>query len=195
MLKSLMISSVCLTFGTAFAAETAGNVIEINENVAPEVIENGLFPKSSSASDCAEAAKAGFTCGQIVPRKVFSLPAGISFASGSARLSEPAKKLLASFGPILKRNEASGNTVVFVGHTDITGSKPLTGACPNKGLNPSVNTSSTISTFPRPSWALSASDRSNSKTAATRRARLTGVSKSARNRAVSSTETVVERLV
>ncbi len=125
MLKSLMISSVCLTFGTAFAAETAGNVIEINENVAPEVIENGLFPKSSSASDCAEAAKAGFTCGQIVPRKVFSLPAGISFASGSARLSEAAKKLLASFGPILKRNEASGNTVVFVGHTDITGSKPL----------------------------------------------------------------------
>jgi OOP family OmpA-OmpF porin len=125
MLKSLMISSVCLIFGTAFAAETAGNVIEINKDVAPEVIENGLFPKSSATTDCEEAAKAGFTCGQIVPRKVFSLPAGISFASGSARLSEPAKQLLSSFGPILKRNEASGNTVVFVGHTDITGSKSL----------------------------------------------------------------------
>jgi len=125
MFKPLMISSVCLVFGTAFAADRAGDVVEINESVAPEMIESGLFPKSPSSADCEEAAKAGFTCGQIVPRKVFSLPANISFASGSAQLSESAKKLLAGFGPILKRNEASGNSVVFIGHTDVTGSKQL----------------------------------------------------------------------
>jgi len=125
MLKSMMISCVCLVFGTAFAADKVGDVVEINESIAPEVIESGLFPKSPSTTDCEEAAKAGFTCGQIVPRKVFSLPANISFASGSAQLSESAKKLLAGFGPILKRNEASGTPVVFIGHTDITGSKQL----------------------------------------------------------------------
>jgi len=124
-LRSIVLASICLAAGTAFAADHAGDVIELNGNIAPEVIENGLFPKSATANDCAEAAKAGFTCGQIVPRKVFSLPSGISFASGSAKLSEPAKKLLAGFGPILKRNESSGNKVVLVGHTDVTGSKAL----------------------------------------------------------------------
>jgi outer membrane protein OmpA-like peptidoglycan-associated protein len=124
-LRSIVLASICLAFGTVFAADHAGDVIELNGNIAPEVIENGLFPKSATANDCAEAAKAGFTCGQIVPRKVFSLPSGISFASGSAKLSEPAKKLLAGFGPILKRNESSGNKVVLVGHTDVTGSKTL----------------------------------------------------------------------
>lgn len=124
-IRSIVLASICLAFGTAFAADKAGDVIELNDDIAPEVIESGLFPKSSTASDCAEAAKAGFTCGQIVPRKVFSLPSAISFATGSAKLSEPAKKLLAGFGPILKRNESSGNKVVLVGHTDITGSKKL----------------------------------------------------------------------
>lgn len=125
MLKSLVISSICVASGAAFAADNSSNVVEINESVAPEVIENGLFPKSSITAACEEAAKAGFTCGQIVPRKVFSLPSNISFTSGSAQLSDAAKNLLASFGPVLKRNEMSGSSVIFIGHTDITGSKRL----------------------------------------------------------------------
>jgi len=123
--KSLMISLICLVFGAASAADS-GDVVEINESIAPEAIESGLFPKSSITAACEEAAKAGFTCGrQIVPRKVFSLPSNISFASGSAQLSDAAKSLLAGFGPALKRNEASGSSVIFIGHTDITGSKRL----------------------------------------------------------------------
>ncbi|WP_194271296.1 OmpA family protein [Zoogloea sp. 1C4] len=125
MLKSLMISTICLASGVALAADNSGDVVELNESVAPEVIESGLFPKSSITAACEEAAKAGFTCGQIVPRKVFSLPSNISFTSGSAQLSDAAKSLLASFGPVLKRNEASGSSVIFIGHTDITGSKRL----------------------------------------------------------------------
>lgn len=130
MLKSLMILAMNLTFGVAIASDNSGNVIELNGAVAPEVIESGLFPKSSTSADCEEAAKAGFTCGQIVPRgivpqKVFSLPGNVSFASGSSQLTEAAKAVLASFGPVLKRNEGSSNSVIFVGHTDITGSKQL----------------------------------------------------------------------
>ena len=120
--KSLMISLICLVFGAASAADNSGDVVEINESIAPEAIESGLFPKSSITAACEEAAKAGFTCGQIVPRKVFSLPSNISFASGSAQLSDAAKSLLAGFGPALKRNEASGSSVIFIGHT---GSKRL----------------------------------------------------------------------
>lgn len=130
MLKSLMILSINLAFGVAIASDNNGSVVELNGTVAPEVIENGLFPKSSASSDCEEAAKAGFTCGQIVPRgivpqKVFSLPGNVSFASGSSQLTEAAKAVLASFGPVLKRNEGNTNSVVFVGHTDITGSKQV----------------------------------------------------------------------
>ena len=124
-IKSLVLASACLLFGTAFAADNRSEVIEINDSLAPEAIESGLFPKSPTAADCAEAAKAGFTCGQIVPRKVFSLPASISFGTNSSELSAAARNMLAGFGPVLKRNEASGNKVVFVGHTDITGSRAL----------------------------------------------------------------------
>ncbi|GEC95939.1 hypothetical protein ZRA01_20120 [Zoogloea ramigera] len=124
-IKSLVLASACLLFGTAFAADNRSEVIEINDSLAPEAIESGLFPKSPTAADCAEAAKAGFTCGQIVPRKVFSLPASISFGTNSSELSAAARSMLAGFGPVLKRNEASGNKVVFVGHTDITGSRAL----------------------------------------------------------------------
>lgn len=106
-------------------AEEVGGSVEIGAQLTPEAIENGLFPKAGGSSDCEEAAKAGFTCGQMVSRKVFSLPVGISFATGSAQLSEAARQLLAQFGPIFKRNEASGNKVVFVGHTDVTGSTQL----------------------------------------------------------------------
>lgn len=89
-IKSLVLASACLLFGTAFAADNRSEVIEINDSLAPEAIESGLFPKSPTAADCAEAAKAGFTCGQIVPRKVFSLPASISFGTNSSELSAAA---------------------------------------------------------------------------------------------------------
>ena len=130
MFKSFVVSSLCAALGLAFApaafsADKLGEVVEINEQLSPEAIENGLFPKTANSADCEAAAKAGFTCGQIVPRKTYSLPANISFGSGSAQLSDSARKLLAEFGPVFKRNEGSGNKVVFVGHTDITGSAAL----------------------------------------------------------------------
>lgn len=122
-LKSLMISAMCLAFGIAAADDKARAVVQLDSSLTPDVIENGLFPKSSTAADCEEAARAGFTCGQIVPRKVFSLPSNISFSTGSAQLSDSAKALLAGFGPVLKRNENTDRTVILVGHTDITGSR------------------------------------------------------------------------
>jgi outer membrane protein OmpA-like peptidoglycan-associated protein len=129
MIKFSTAASICALFGLgvpafAVAAEQAGGVVEISTELTPEAIESGLFPKAGS-SDCEEAAKAGFTCGQMVARKVYSLPVGISFATGSAQLSEAARQLLAHFGPVFKRNETAGNRVVFVGHTDVTGTAQL----------------------------------------------------------------------
>lgn len=128
--SSILVSVFYGAFGLGFspvitAAGPASNVVELNNQVTAESIEEGLFPKSATASDCAEAAKAGFTCGQIVPRKTYSLPVDVSFGVGSAQISAAAKSLLAQFGPVLKRNEHSGNKVVFVGHTDVSGSQQL----------------------------------------------------------------------
>jgi OOP family OmpA-OmpF porin len=130
MFKFTVFLSVWTTFGLVLApavaaADRAGDVVEVSTQLTAETIESGLFPQSSNASDCEEAAKAGFTCGQIVPRKTFSLPAGVSFAVNSSQLTEAARKVLAQFGPVLRRNETSGSKVVFVGHTDITGSPQL----------------------------------------------------------------------
>jgi len=125
-LSFVLCSALGLFFSaTATAAGPAGNVVELTGQVTAESIEEGLFPKSGTASDCAEAAKAGFTCGQIVSRKTYSLPVDVSFAVGSAQISAAATSLLAQFGPVLKRNEQSGNKVVFVGHTDASGSQQL----------------------------------------------------------------------
>ncbi|HNH92047.1 OmpA family protein [Accumulibacter sp.] len=129
-IKFRTLASFCALLGLAALASPAlaqppDESVEISAELTPEAIESGLFPSAGNSDDCAEAAKAGFTCGQIVSRRVFSLPVGISFATGSAQLSEAARRLLAQFGPIFKRNEASGNKVVFVGHTDITGSVQL----------------------------------------------------------------------
>ena len=118
-IKSLVLASACLLFGTAFAADNRSEVIEINDSLAPEAIESGLFPKSPTAADCAEAAKAGFTCGQIVPRKVFSLPASISFGTNSSELSAAARSMLAGFGPDwFKNNLASQYAAIVRDHTD-----------------------------------------------------------------------------
>jgi len=130
MIKFRTAASVCALLGLGVlplpvVAGQADGSVEINAQLTPEAIESGLFPKAANSSDCEEAAKAGFTCGQMVSRKVFSLPVGISFATGSAQLSEAARQLLAQFGPVFKRNETSGNKVVFVGHTDVTGTVPL----------------------------------------------------------------------
>lgn len=134
MFKFSSVLCVCTTLGLGLlpalaAADQSSNVVEINQQLTAEVIEDGLFPKSgnvsSTARDCEEAAKAGFTCGQIVPRKTFSLPVVVSFALNSATLTEAAKSVLAQFGPVLRRNETSGRKVVFIGHTDITGSVQL----------------------------------------------------------------------
>ena len=127
---SILSFVLCSALGLGFspvvtAAGPASNVVELNAQVTAESIEEGLFPKSATASDCAEAAKAGFTCGQIVSRKTYSLPVDVSFAVGSAQISAAARSLLAQFGPVLKRNEQSGSKVVFVGHTDASGSQQL----------------------------------------------------------------------
>ncbi len=130
MLKRIVVSSVAVLLTVplaplAVAAGLAGGVVEVNSALSQEDIQAGLFPQSAQSQDCKEAEAAGFSCGQIVPRKVFSLPANLSFAAGSARLSDSATTVLAQFGPVLKRNETSGSKVVFIGHTDITGSSQL----------------------------------------------------------------------
>ncbi|MCM8614281.1 OmpA family protein [Accumulibacter sp.] len=127
---SILFFVLCSALGLGFspavtASGPANDVVELNGQVTAESIEQGLFPKSATASDCAEAAKAGFSCGQIVSRKTYSLPVDVSFAVGSAQISAAAKSLLAQFGPVLKRNEHSGSKVVFVGHTDASGSQQL----------------------------------------------------------------------
>jgi outer membrane protein OmpA-like peptidoglycan-associated protein len=130
MLKRIVVSSATVLLAVALsplavAAGSAGEVVEVNSALSQEDIQAGLFPQSAQSQDCKEAEAAGFSCGQIVPTKTFSLPANPSFAAGSSRLSDSAIAFLAKFGPVFKRNETSGNKVVFIGHTDVTGSPQL----------------------------------------------------------------------
>jgi len=112
----------------AFAAdEEARQTVSINSpNPKVEEIEGALFPKEVSAlkDECAQMEKIGLRCQSVIPKSSLDT-IQITFARGSALLTEEGKGFLRSVGAALQRKAGVWKSVAVEGHTDATGSEAV----------------------------------------------------------------------
>jgi len=130
MKKRLIIAvlGVLTACGVAFAAdEEARQTVSINSpNPKVEEIEGALFPKEVSAlkDECAQMEKIGLRCQSVIPKSSLDT-IQITFARGSALLTEEGKGFLRSVGAALQRKAGVWKSLVIEGHTDVTGSEAV----------------------------------------------------------------------
>ncbi len=120
---AVMVASV---WGSAFAADDeARQTISINTpNPKVEDIEGALFPKEVVAlkDECAQMEKIGLRCQSVIPKSSLDT-IQITFARGSAVLTEEGKGFLRSVGAALQRKAGVWKSLIIEGHTDATGSE------------------------------------------------------------------------
>lgn len=111
--------------GVAFAAdEESRQTISINSpNPKVEDVENALFPKEVVAlkDECAQMEKIGLRCQSVIPKSSLDT-IQVTFARGSAVLTDEGKGFLRSVGAALQRKAGVWKSLIIEGHTDATGS-------------------------------------------------------------------------
>jgi outer membrane protein OmpA-like peptidoglycan-associated protein len=119
---ALFLSSAC---GAVFAADQeARQTVSINSpNPKVDEVEGALFPKEISAlkDECAQMEKIGLRCQSVIPKSSLDT-IQITFARGSAILTEEGKGFLRSVGAALQRKAGVWKSLAIEGHTDATGS-------------------------------------------------------------------------
>jgi len=120
---ALLVSSMC---GVAFAADDEmRQTVTINSpNPKVEEVEGALFPKEIVAlkDECAQMEKIGLRCQSVIPKSSLDT-IQITFARGSAMLTEEGKGFLRSVGAALQRKAGVWKSLAIEGHTDATGSE------------------------------------------------------------------------
>lgn len=115
-------------WGSAFAADTeARQTVSINSpNPSVAEIDEALFPKGISdlKTECAQMEKIGLRCQSVIPKSALDT-VQVTFAVGSATLTEEAKGFLRSVGVSLKRKVGVWKSIAIEGHTDSSGSDEL----------------------------------------------------------------------
>lgn len=125
--KKLIVGAVVLVSvcGGVFAAEDeARQTISINSpNPKVEDVENALFPKEVVAlkDECAQMEKIGLRCQSVIPKSSLDT-IQVTFARGSALLTDEGKGFLRSVGSALQRKAGVWKSLIIEGHTDATGS-------------------------------------------------------------------------
>lgn len=123
LVAALSIFSMC---GIALAAEDdARQTVSINTpNPKVDEIEGALFPKEIVAlkDECAQMEKIGLRCQGVIPKSSLDT-IQVTFARGSAILTEEGKGFLRSVGAALQRKSGVWKSLVIEGHTDATGSE------------------------------------------------------------------------
>ncbi len=121
----LTVSSLC---SVAFAAdEEARQTVSINSpNPKVEEVDAALFPKGIAElkTECAQMEKIGLRCQSVIPKSSLDT-IQISFARGSAMLTEEGKAFLRSVGTALKLKSGVWKSLAIEGHTDATGSEAV----------------------------------------------------------------------
>lgn len=112
----------------AFAAdEGLRRTVSINDG-APTVqeVEDALFPKQMEAQkeECDALEKAGFRCQSVIPKSSLDSVL-ITFAHGSAKLTNEAKGFLRTVGQALQQRVSTWKSLAIEGHTDVTGSDTI----------------------------------------------------------------------
>ena len=127
MIKRLVVAALFLSsaYGAVFAADQeARQTVSINSpNPKVDEVEGALFPKEISAlkDECAQMEKIGLRCQSVIPKSSLDT-IQITFARGSAILTEEGKGFLRSVGAALQRKAGVWKSLAIEGHTDATGS-------------------------------------------------------------------------
>ncbi|MCF8151397.1 MAG: OmpA family protein [Sulfuritalea sp.] len=121
-LGSLFVSFAC---GGALAADAeARQTVSINSpNPSAAEVDEALFPKGIAElkTECAQMEKIGLRCQSVIPKSALDT-VQVTFAVGSAALTEEAKGFLRSIGASLQRKAGVWQSVAIEGHTDSSGS-------------------------------------------------------------------------
>lgn len=121
----LAIASILSLCGGAFAADDdTRQTVSINTpNPKVDEVENALFPKEIVVlkEECSQMEKIGLRCQGVIPKSSLDT-IQVTFARGSALLTEEGKGFLRSVGAALQRKSGVWKSLVIEGHTDATGS-------------------------------------------------------------------------
>jgi len=122
---ALGLVSVCaLSSMIVFADEELRTTVSFNEGIPTvQQVEEALFPKPLEAqkSECEQLEKAGYRCQSSIPKSSFDSVL-ITFARGSARLTDDSIKFLRVVGQALQKRMSTWKSLVIEGHADATGS-------------------------------------------------------------------------
>lgn len=130
MIKRLLIAAAAASVacGAAFAAdEEVRKTTSINKsNPSVEEVDAALFPRQIAdlKAECAQMEKAGLRCQSVIPKSSLDT-VQITFARGSALLTEEGKGFLRSVGSALQRRAGVWKSLVIEGHADATGSEAV----------------------------------------------------------------------
>lgn len=102
------------------------HTVSINKQASVDEVEAALFPKELQAQkqECAQLEKAGLRCQSIIPKSSMDSVV-VTFARGSAKLSDEAKDFLHMVGKALQRRSDTWASLVVEGHTDSTGTNEI----------------------------------------------------------------------
>ena len=118
--------AVFLNCGAAFAADLEyRQTVSINSpNPTVDEVDAALFPKGIAElkAECAQMEKIGLRCQSVISKSSMDT-IQVTFARGSAVLTEEGKIFLRSLGAALKRKPDVWKSVAIEGHTDATGSE------------------------------------------------------------------------
>jgi outer membrane protein OmpA-like peptidoglycan-associated protein len=123
-----------LVTGSIAAADGIRKTVTLNSGL-PDVqtLEKALFPAEHStwreARKQCDSGDEG--CGSVIPKASVSTTQ-VTFARGSATLTEPSKEFLRRIGEALKKNSGNFDLLLVEGHTDATGSKEINKALSQK---------------------------------------------------------------
>ena len=128
MVKTLIVAALSIfsLCGVAFATEDESRqTVSINTpNPKVDEVEGALFPKEIVAlkDECAQMEKIGLRCQGVIPKSSLDT-IQVTFARGSAILTEEGKDFLRSVGAALQRKAGVWKSLIIEGHTDATGSE------------------------------------------------------------------------
>ena len=124
-IAAMMVFSAC---SAAFAAdEELRQTVSINSpNPKVEEVDAALFPKGIAElkTECAQMEKIGLRCQSVIPKSSLDT-IQVTFARGSAMLTEEGKAFLRSVGAALKIKTGVWKSLAIEGYTDATGTEAV----------------------------------------------------------------------
>lgn len=98
--------------------------VSVNEkSPSVDTIEAALFPQqmAEQKKECAQLEKVGLRCQSVLPKSSLD-SIQVTFARGSAKLTDEGKEFLDIVGKALQKRSDTWTALVIEGHTDVTGS-------------------------------------------------------------------------